>query len=240
MLRLFVNQLIELNKRLTLDEKQTHYLANVMKAKTGDRVGVFDGKTGEYECKISEITRKSCSIEVVKKLKEFYQVPDVWLLFAPLKKDNTDFIIEKATELGARKIMPVITQRTISEKVKLERFVMQSIEASEQCGRLDLPEISDALKLEKVLKDWDKNRVLFFMDESRLGKNIIDVFEEKGLKGKSCAILVGPEGGFTEAEFAMLRKLDFVKPISLGKRILRAETAAITALSCFQATLGDF
>lgn len=153
------------------------------------------------------------------------------------KKDQTDFIIQKATELGAAKIMPVITARTIADKVKKERFIAQSTEAAEQCRRVDLPVIADAEPLDKVLKTWDKERILYFMDETGQSPCAAEVFRPQD---KKAALLIGPEGGFSEAELNALRTLPFARGAVLGKRILRAETAAAAALAIWQSVAGDW
>lgn len=221
----------------TISEKQAHYLFNVLKQKVGDKIYCFDGKTGEYECEIIELSKKQCKLKIIKKTREFESVPDLWLLFAPLKKDNTDFVIEKATELGIKKIIPTITLRAISEKVRTERYIAQAIEASEQCRRVDIPEIEEAITLEKLLKTWDKNRKLYYLDETGNGNKIFDVFKNSK---SPCAILVGPEGGFDEKELELLRKLEYTEGVNMGKRILRAETAAITSIACWQSICGDW
>lgn len=236
-IRLFVQNDITKSTNLVLDEKQSHYLANVMKQKLGNQILCFDGSSGEYNCEISSLSKKSMKLLVLEKTREFEKSPDLWILFAPLKKDKTDFVIQKATELGVSKIIPVLTKHTISEKVRTDRFYMQTIEASEQCQRLDIPEIVQAIKLESLLEKWDKDRILYMMDETKNGDNILETFA----KNKTAsAILVGPEGGFCSQEIQMIKKQPFVKMISLGKRILRAETAVLSAISCWQASCGDW
>ena len=173
---------------------------------------------------------------MTEKVCEMQKSPDIWLLFAPLKKDKTDIVVQKATELGVRKIIPVQTAYTNAEKVRTERFELQAAEAAEQCRRLDIPDISAALSLDKALENWDNERTLFFLDERGLGKKV----RETMLNSPKAAVLVGPEGGFSLAEAEKLRKLPFVKSISLGSRILRAETAVIAALSCWQSINGDW
>ena len=237
MVRMFFENFIEDEKSFSADEKQCNYLFNVLRLKTGDLIRVFNGKTGEYEAKIVEAGKKKCLLEAVRKIKDFEQSPDIWLLFAPLKKDNTDMVIQKATELGVRRIMPVITRYTNSEKIRIERFVAQSIEAAEQCRRLDVPEISAPQKLPDVLQNWDNERTLFFLNERGNDKNILQKMREHSGKG---AILIGPEGGFCEDEIKKVLENQKVCDISLGNRILRAETAAIAALSCWQAVNGDW
>lgn len=236
-IRIYMTENLAIGKIVPLSEKQCNYLANVLRLKINDTFFVFDGKNGEFEAKICQLNHKKGAIEVVQKVKNFYQSPDVWLLFAPLKKDCTDMVIQKATELGVRKIYPIITEYTNSEKVRIDRFVAQSIEASEQSRRLDIPQIEETLSLEKILQNWPEDRKLFFLNEKGEGQNICEVMQKNA--GKS-AILVGPEGGFSEKECEKLLSYDFVCPIFLGKRILRAETAVISALSCWQAINGDW
>lgn len=236
--RLFINQNLAAGATVVPETAQVHYLTNVLRLTNGDEICVFDGKSGEYVCRPEFIGKKNCVLNVGEKIRDFYACPDIWLLFAPVKKDKTDFIIEKATELGAAGIIPVLTERTISERIKKERYLAQSIEASEQCRRLDIPCTSDMVPLEKVLKNWDKERILYFMDESGQGDNICEVLQKEG--GKKAAFLVGPEGGFSPKETDLIRSFAFTRPISLGKRILRAETAVAAALSCWQALCGDW
>ncbi len=235
--RMFFNIDLCNQKLIRADEKQCNYLFNVLRLKVGDVIYVFNGKSGEYEAEISELSRKKGLLKIGRKIKDFKPSPDVWLLFAPLKKDNTDMVIQKATELGVRKIIPVITARTNSEKVRTERFIAQSIEASEQCRRLDVPEIAAPELIENLLKNWPDDRTLFFLNESGSGSNILQKMRSNS--GKA-AILIGPEGGFNEDEIKKVLENQKVCDIYLGERILRAETAAIAALSCWQAVNGDW
>mgnify|MGYP002624954208 CR=1 FL=1 len=236
-IRLYTEQLLACDNKLCLNEAQSHYLTNVMKHRLGDNILCFDNQNGEFLCQIIEQEKKQITLSVLQKTRNFYLPPDLWLLFAPIKKDNTDFIIQKATELGVRKIIPVITKNTITNKVKRDRFIAQSIEAAEQSRRVDLPEISESISLEKLLQNWDESRRLFFLNETLTGHNITDSFAK--FQGKA-AILCGPEGGFDEKEILALQNQPFVVSLSLGPRILRAETAAIAAVSCFQAVCGDW
>lgn len=237
--RLYAGQKLAAGSLWTPEAAQAHYLLTVLRLTTGDKIKVFDGCSGEYLAEISEANKKSCVITVHEKLRDMAYSPDLWLLFAPVKKDKTDFIIAGATELGVRKIMPVITQRTISERIKKERFEAQAIEAAEQCRRLDIPEISVSQALESILKNWPENRMLYFMDESGHGECVATAFN-LACPLQAAAILVGPEGGFSEEELQQLRALPFAKGVSLGKRILRAETVVMAALSCWQAQSGDW
>lgn len=236
--RIYVNEKLELNKTITLDEDQTHYLKNVVKYTTNDTLLCFDNQTGEYICQITDLAKKKTTIQVTEKVKNLYLCPDIWLLFAPLKKDKTDFVIEKATELGCRKIIPTITKYTITSNVKTSRYIAQSIEAAEQCRRTDIPEITEAMNIKELLQNWDVQRTLFFMDETLESKNFLQTLKENPTE--KSAILVGPEGGFSEDELTLLRSLPFCKGATLGPRILRAETAATSALSCWQLISGDW
>lgn len=197
---------------------------------------MFDGSSGEYKAEITDLNKRAVTALLTEKVCEMQKSPDIWLLFAPLKKDKTDIVVQKATELGVRKIIPVQTAYTNAEKVRTERFELQAAEAAEQCRRLDIPDISAALSLDKALENWDNERTLFFLDERGLGKKV----RETMLNSPKAAVLVGPEGGFSLAEAEKLRKLPFVKSISLGSRILRAETVVIAALSCWQSINGDW
>ncbi len=237
LVRIFVKSLISTSDNIILDEKQCNYVANVLRLKQGKEINVFDGKSGEYEAIITELSKKKCVLTVKQKIKDFEPSPDIWLLFSPLKKDNTDIIIQKATELGVSKIMPIITKYTNSEKIRLERFIAQSIEAAEQCRRTDIPEICTPQKLEDVLNSWQDDRTLFFLNESGSGKNIIATMLEN--KGKA-AVLIGPEGGFCADEIKKVLENNKTRDIFLGNRVLRAETAAIAALSCWQSVNGDW
>lgn len=219
------------------NEEQAHYLLHVLRLTNGDIIKVFDGASGEYTAEITQCTKKSCQLLIKEKIREQTHSPDVWLLFAPVKKDKTDFILAGATELGVSKIIPTITQRTVCERIKKERFEAQVIEASEQSRRLDIPSVMPAQELNKVIENWPEDRILFFMDETGNGENVLSSFDAKG---KKAAILVGPEGGFSEDELNLLRKKNFTKAVSLGPRILRAETAVFAALSCWQAACGDW
>ena len=236
--RIYVNEKLELNKTITLDEDQTHYLKNVVKYTTNDNLLCFDNQTGEYLCEIIDLAKKKTTIQVTEKVKDLYRCPDIWLLFAPLKKDKTDFVIEKATELGCSKIIPTITKYTITSNVKTSRYIAQSIEAAEQCRRTDIPEITEAINIKDLLQNWDGQRTLFFMDETLESKNFLQTLKENPTE--KSAILVGPEGGFSEDELSLLRGLPFCKGATLGPRILRAETAATSALSCWQLISGDW
>ena len=234
--RIFINQNLECAQIVIPNETQSHYLNNVLRVNNGDKVAAFDGESGEFLFEILKNNKRNIQLQKISKIKNFYLPPDLWLLFAPVKKDKTDFIIQKSGELGVRKIVPVITERTICERIKIERYQAQIIEACEQCGRVDIPQISEPISFAKLIENWD-NRTLFFMDETGNGDDIYQSFA--GTK-PSAAILVGPEGGFAAEELNKLRQMNCAKGVSMGKRILRAETAVAAAISCWQAICGDW
>ncbi len=237
-IRLFVETPLTSAAEVDLSADAAHYLCNVMRLNEGDALSCFNAADGEYDARIIRAGKKNCRVRILSQIKAPAVSPDIWLLFAPLKKDKTDFVIEKATELGVRAIIPVITRNTITERVKTERFIAQAKEASEQCERTDVPVVRPPVALGTLLDSWPAERILFFLDESLGGADCVSAFDQ--LKGQPAAVLVGPEGGFTPGEKAELDNLPFVRGISLGPRILRAETAACAALAVWQAVAGDW
>ena len=236
-IRLFVDSKLTNGQHVDIKEEQSRYLSSVMRLDVGDKILLFNGKDGEFVAQLQKVGKKSVEVKVLEQTREFVGAEDIWLMFAPIKKDRTDFVIEKATELGVKKIIPTITRYTITDKAKKERFEAQAIEASEQSRRLDVPEIDNAVKLEDVLQNWDESRTLFFMDETGKGRSAIEEFSAH--KGKA-ALLIGPEGGFAEEELENLRSKSYAQAVSLGPLILRAETAVAAALSIWQATAGSW
>ena len=237
-IRLFVDVPLVLNQEFNLSEMQAHYLCHVMRLPLGSEVSCFNGQDGEWRCQITDANKKSCTLTALEQTKPQISVPDVWLMFAPLKKDCTDFVIAKAVELGAARIIPTITRFTQNGAVRIDRFALQAAEAAEQCRRLDVPIIEKPQSLSVLLDNWPQNRTLFFMDESGNGKPAAEVFGQ--YRGQPAAILVGPEGGFAAEELQMLRQQPFAAAVSLGPRILRAETAVAAALAVWQAAAGDW
>ena len=237
-----------------LGREDTHYILNVMRRGEGDGVRLFNGRDGEWTARIADAHRKGASLELVVQTRAQCEVPDLWLLFAPVKRQKTDLIVEKATELGVREIHPVSTRRTQADRSKPERFHIIAKEAAEQTERLDLPLIAPVERLERVLDGWDPARLLYYCDEAGDGSDDDGGAAWGGQAGRAgpmldvlradpvgpAALLIGPEGGFTPEERTQLRGLDFVRAVSLGPRILRAETAVIAALALWQAARGDW
>lgn len=233
--RLYVTAALAAGAQVPLAEGQAHYLLHVMRAKTGDRVSLFNGRDGEWLAEIIQAAKRGVTLSCRKQTQPQSGVPDVWLIFAPVKKTPADYLVQKATELGVSKLQPVFTRRTIVSRVNEERLSANAIEAAEQSGRLNVPDIGALLTLEKLLAAWPKERRLYFCDEGGDARPLAEV-----AKGEPAAILTGPEGGFDPAERAMLRALPFVTPVTLGPRILRADTAALAALAIWQAVRGDW
>jgi 16S rRNA (uracil1498-N3)-methyltransferase len=232
--RLFVRMPLAQGAQVELDAGQANYLGNVMRLGVGAQLLLFDGSSGEWLAGITEAGRKSMSLTVDRRTREPEGVPDVWLAFAPVKRAQTDWLVEKATELGAARLLPVMTQRTITERVKLERLEAITIEAAEQCGRTRLPEIATPIGLRHLLELRDERRRLYFADECG-GEAAASAFQ-----AGPALVLIGPEGGFTDEERALIRAAPNAVSLSLGPRILRAETAALAALAAYMAVAGDW
>ena len=231
--RLFVRQPLSEGASVELAAGQANYLGNVLRLGVGAELLTFDGLSGEWLARISEAAKRRMVLSVERKTREAESIPDVWLAFAPVKRAQTDWLVEKATELGAARLIPVMTQRTVAERVKLERLDTIAIEAAEQCGRTRVPEVVEPMKLARFIEELDPARNLYFADETG-GEPLVGALREG-----PAAILVGPEGGFTDEERAFVRGSG-ASAISLGPRILRAETAALAALSAYMALVGDW
>ena len=231
--RLFVRQPLAQGSSVELDPGQANYLGNVLRLGAGDELLVFDGSSGEWTARIAGTGKKRMTLEVESRTRAIERVPDLWLAFAPVKRAQTDWLVEKATELGAARLLPVITRRTIVERVKLERLEAIAIEAAEQCGRTVVPLIGEPVPLDRFLAT-SGGRALYFADEAG-GEPA-----PKAFKPGAATLLVGPEGGFSDDERALVRAAENAVPISLGPRILRAETAALAALATFMAAAGDW
>lgn len=236
-LRLFVPFDLGPDVALTLPKEQAHYLANVMRAKAGEAVALFNGRDGEWRAALERVAKNNVELVVVEQTRAQAAEPDLWLLAAPIKKDCIDLVAEKAAELGASALWPVFTRRTVMSRVNTERLAARMVEAAEQCERLTVPEVMAPVALDKALAGWDAARTLLFLDEGGSGAPIAEALT--GSTGP-LAVLVGPEGGFAAEERAALAGLPFARAVSLGPRILRAETAAIAALAIVQAIAGDW
>jgi 16S rRNA (uracil1498-N3)-methyltransferase len=248
--RLYVAPDLAEGAEITLDTDQAHYLTRVLRLTAGAPVRVFNGRDGEFDAAIVSIAKNSANLALSRRVRTQQAVPDLWLLFAPLKKARTDFLVEKAVELGVAQIQPVITERSDAETVRVDRLHRIAVEAAEQTERLEVPPVREAVKLWAALGEWDASRSLIYADEAGddgekpwggeagRARPISDVLKDIG--GGPAAILIGPEGGFSPTERKRLRELPHVRPVSLGPRILRAETAAVAALALWQAIRGDW
>ena len=238
LVRLHVEVPLGTGAPVTLEDSQAHYLLNVMRAGKGDSLRLFNGRDGEWLAEIAETFKRKCILICTSKIGEQLDVPDLWLVFAPVKKTPSDYLAQKATELGVRVLQPVITRRTIVSRVNDERMLANAIEAAEQSGRVSVPEVRPALSLEKLLGAWPTERRLVYCDEAGDAKPLTEALCT--LPDGPFAILTGPEGGFDPAERAMIRSFDFTTPVTLGARILRADTAALAALAVWQTVKGDW
>lgn len=236
--RLFVHDDLIAGNRFAADREQANYLLNVLRLKDGDPILVFNGRDGEWRARIAEASRKGCVLVIDEKTREQTPLPDLHYLFAPLKHARLDYMVQKAVEMGAGRLCPVLTQFTQVGRVNLERMQANVIEATEQCGVIAIPEIGPPEKLVDLLATWDTKRRLFFCDEGAPTASPADAL--KSLPRGPAALLIGPEGGFSDAERADLLRKPYVTALSLGPRILRADTAAVAALALMQSFIGDW
>lgn len=240
-IRLFVDEPLGEGQTIRLDAGQAHYLFGVMRTAVGEHVALFNGRDGEWTAEITDARKKGGTLTCLGQAAAQLDPPDLWLMFAPIKKARTDFIVEKAAEMGARRIVPVLTAFTNSERVRVDRLQAHAIEAAEQCGGTFVPEVAEPVKLATLLDGWDPARRLMFCDETlstQAGRAALDPDDDES--GAPWAILIGPEGGFSEEERRRLRAMEGARAVRLGPRILRADTAAVAALALWQSTLGDW
>lgn len=221
---------------LRIDGPQAHYLGAVMRMKPGDPVKLFDGHSGEWLGVAASVAKRELMLDVTEQLRKPESVPDLWLCAAPIKKGRIDWVAEKACELGVARLIPVLTRRTVVDRLNGERLRAHMIEAAEQCGRTAVPELAEPVKLTALLRDWPQGRALFFADETG-GAPALEAM--RGAPA-SAAILIGPEGGFDEDERAAIRAVPGAVAIGLGPRILRADTAAAAAVAIWMASRGDW
>ncbi len=234
-IRLYVEHPLGAGQSVPLDKGQAHYLFGVMRLTLGGAVLLFNGTDGEWRAEIAEAGKRGGVLTCVEPTRPLQMPPDLWLMFAPIKKARTDFIVEKAAEMGAARIVPVMTEFTNAGRVQRDRLQAHAVEAAEQCGGTFVPEVAEPVKLRALLDRWEAPRQIMFCDETLAGASasLPDV-------AGPWAILIGPEGGFSEAERARLHKLDHAHPVTLGPRILRADTAAVAAMTVWQQRLGDW
>ena len=234
-IRLYVDHPLGAGQTVTLSREQAHYLFGVMRLSVGAPVLLFNGAAGEWRAEVREAGKRAGVLECVAQSAPQLDPPDLWLCFAPIKKARTDFIVEKAAEMGARRIVPVLTEFTNSERVRVDRLQAHAVEAAEQCGGTFVPDVAEPLKLTSMLDTWPEDRSLMFCNEALVG-------EDRRLGGAPgpWAVVIGPEGGFSESERERLAALPQAHPVALGPRILRADTAAVAALTLWQVTHGDW
>lgn len=238
MIRLFISDDLAPGAELSLDEGQSRYLASVMRAKAGDELRVFNGRQGEWRALVAQVGKRAVVLQVVDPARPQSAGPDLDLAIALVKRGPLETIVEKAAELGVRRIRPVITERTNADHTRVDRLRAIGTEAAEQTGRLDVPEVLEPVKLERLIDDWEAGRRLLFCDEAGDARPVAEALAEQA--PGPWTVLIGPEGGFSPRERERLRGLAYATPASLGPRILRADTAAISALTLWQAALGDW
>ncbi|WP_340150784.1 16S rRNA (uracil(1498)-N(3))-methyltransferase [uncultured Sneathiella sp.] len=238
-LRLYVPSDLGKDLGVVLDKNQSHYVATVMRREEGDKIGLFNGRDGEWLGHLQEVHKNHCLVHVTEQLRPQIDEPDIELLFAPVKKAQTAMIIQKATELGVASLQPIQTSRTNSERLRADKLALQALEAAEQCERLNVPIVHGLIKLEQALSTVYPERTLIFCNERLTGENAVKTLS--GLeKTEKWGIITGPEGGFSDEEIDLISSRPNTYPISLGPRILRAETAVIASLSLLQAFHGDW
>jgi 16S rRNA (uracil1498-N3)-methyltransferase len=238
-LRLFVETRLAPNALVALSPEQAHYLLRVMRAEEGDVVRLFNGREGEWRARLSQPSRRTVTLTCEAQIAPQTEVPDLWLAFAPIKRIPADYVAQKATELGARVLQPVITHRTNARRVNVERLRTNAVEAAEQSGRVSVPEVRAPVDLPELLASWPIARGLIFCDEGGTAPPIAEALRARRERD-AWAVLTGPEGGFDDEERALIRAQPDVIPVTLGPRIMRADTAALAALSVWQALIGDW
>ena len=236
--RLFVKSPMRACAEIPLETEQAHYLLNVLRLKQGEQILVFNGTDGEWCAALSTVGKKKAQVTLLHQTRPQEAGPDLHYLFAPLKRARLDYMAQKATEMGASVLQPVITRRTVAERVKVGRLLANAVEAAEQCGVLRVPEVREPEKLIDLLGQWDQERLLIFADEAAPTASPIEAL--KACVPRTLAVLIGPEGGFEPEERAALLKLSYVIPVSLGPRVMRADTAAVACLALVNAVLGDW
>ena len=238
MQRLFVSQPLKSGEAVEATSDQYNYLANVLRMTDGAEILLFNGRDGEWRTTLSFPTRKKILLTATEQTRAQPQTPDLHYLFAPLKTGRMDYLVQKAVEMGAGVLQPVMTQHVQGKITNLDKLRANVTEAAEQCGILAIPQVLEPIKLRDLLDSWDASRRIIYCDEGDEGQNPLPILSR--IEEKQIALLVGPEGGFSDEERQLLRDHAAVTPIPLGPRILRADTAAVAALAVIQATLGDW
>jgi 16S rRNA (uracil1498-N3)-methyltransferase len=238
-IRLYLTDDLTAGAAAALDAKQAHYLRSVMRLGAGDEVRVFNGRDGEWRGRIEDLRKKGGALALVKQTRPQERGPDLWLAFAPAKRGTPELVARAATELGVSALQPVTTRRTVVGRVNTERLRANAVEAAEQCGRLTVPAVLKPIALDTLLANWPTDRRLMLCDETGGGQPVAAALSAQD-RAAPWAVLVGPEGGFDPSELDVLGKQPIVTRVGLGPRILRAETAAIAALACWQALIGDW
>lgn len=238
MQRLFVEDALAKDQPFEASKDHFHYLTNVLRMGEDDAVLLFNGRDGEWRATLSFPTRKRLLLTPVEETRPQPAPSDLHYLFAPLKVGRLDYLVQKAVEMGAGVLQPVMTQHVQGKITSLERLEANAVEAAEQCGILAVPQVAAPRRLEDLLSDWPQDRRIIFCDEGHGSQNPLPALRD--IKERKLALLVGPEGGFSDAERSILRNLDFVTAIPLGPRILRADTAAVAAMALIQAAIGDW
>lgn len=244
-IRLYVDAPLAAGATVAASAEQHHYLRNVMRTPAGAAVRLFNGRDGEWLATVEPLGKKGAALAVTAQTRRQAPEPDLWLCFAPVKKARIDFVAQKASELGVSALQPVITRHTQVARVNEARLRANAVEAAEQCARLTVPAVFPPRKLDALIGDWPANRRILLLDETQPGIPIVDTLRRYSkacgeARGRPWAVFVGPEGGYAPEELDLLRRLANVTPVGLGGRLLRADTAAVAALACWQAVLGDW
>lgn len=236
--RLFIADDLAAGRSVELPQQQAHYLAHVLRLRPGAKLLVFNGRDGEWEAAILDVGKRSVVIAIERQTRPQEQGPEIDYLFAPLKRSRLDYMVQKATEMGVRRLQPVMTERTIAERVNSDRMLANVIEAAEQCGVLRVPDVETPVSLESALGAWDATQPLVYCDEHETNSDPIETLGR--VPSGPVGVLIGPEGGFSDGERSRLLKQPYIVPLSLGPRIMRADTAAVAALTLVNAILGDW
>ena len=238
--RIYIKKEISSNLLIYIKDKQHHFLKNVLRVQINDTIRIFDGVTGEWLSKVLSVNRDSIVLRVIEKTKSMVQVPDIWLIFAPIKQYRMNIAIQKATELGATKAIPCLTEYTDIKSVNINNLQLNAIEAAEQSERLDIPKIEKPIQLQSLLNSWPEDRYLVYCDEKfNQEKSIVESLLPLKNNNKKWAVLIGPEGGFSDSEKELIAKSKNVLVVSLGNRLLRSDTAITVALFCLQELVGQ-